>query len=104
MSIIELNDSNYREIIKDSSKPAVIDFYATWCGPCKAMGIHFNKLAEENSDKILFCKADVEQCESVTQELGIMNLPCIISYKNGDEVNRIAGNQIMKVSEMICSL
>ena len=90
MSVIELNEENFKEEVLESDKPVLVDFYATWCGPCKMMSPIVDKFAEENED-IKVCKIDTDEAMDISKEYGIMSIPCVIAFKNGKEINRSVG-------------
>ena len=74
----EITDANYKELLADTSKPVVIDFWATWCGPCRMVGPVIDELAAEYED--------------MTMEFGIRNIPTILFFKNGQLVDKQVGS------------
>jgi thioredoxin 1 len=86
----EITDSNFKEII-ESGKPVVIDFWATWCGPCRMVSPIIDELAEEYGDKVAVCKCDVDDNSDVTSEFGIRNIPTVIFFKDGKQVDKQVG-------------
>lgn len=70
-------------------KEAVVDFYATWCGPCKMFGPIFEEVANDKS--INFIKLDVDKHSDIAREYGVMSIPTIILFKKGEEVKRFTG-------------
>lgn len=86
-------DENINEIIA-SGKPVVVDFWATWCGPCKALGPIIDKLAEEFEGKVIIGKYNTDDNSDFCTENRVMSLPTIIFYKNGKSAGiRLAGLQ-----------
>lgn len=88
--VTEVNSDDFRRIIKASDKPVVVDFWASWCGPCKMYGPEFEKASKENYNAV-FLKISTESEQQLSAELGIRGIPCTILFKNGKEVGRQAG-------------
>ena len=79
------------ESLKKGDKPLVVDFWATWCGPCRMVAPIIEKLAEKYDGKIVVGKCDVEECEDLAAEYNIRNIPTILFIKNGIIVNKVVG-------------
>ena len=82
-----LTDSNFAEI-QSQGLPLVIDFSATWCGPCKKIAPIIDELAGQYEGKAIVCKCDVDECDELTAKIGIRNEPTILIIKNGEEVDK----------------
>lgn len=86
-------DSNAEEII-NSGKPVVIDFWATWCGPCMSMAPTIDELAEEYKDKVIIGKYNVEEESDLSTQYRITSLPTLLFFKDGKKTDiRLAGSQ-----------
>ena len=97
-------DENVNEIIA-SGKPVVIDCWATWCGPCVAMGPIIEELANEYEGKVVVAKCDVEECDDIAAEFSIRNIPTLIFIKDGAVKDKLVGAvSKAKVEEKIQSL
>ncbi len=81
------------ESLKNGDKPLVVDFWATWCGPCRAIAPAVAELAEEYDGKIVVGKCDVEENDDIAMEFGIRNIPTLLFIKNGEVVDRLVGGQ-----------
>ena len=93
------------ESLKNGDKPFVVDFWATWCGPCRMVGPVISELAEQYDGKIAVGKCDVEENEDLAVEFGIRNIPTIIFLKNGQVVDKLVGAQPKaKIEEKFKSL
>ncbi len=79
--------------LKNGEQPLVVDFWATWCGPCRMVGPIISELAEEFDGRIVVGKCDVEENEDLAMEFGIRNIPTILFFKGGQVVDKIVGAQ-----------
>lgn len=101
-----ITDENARELI-ESGKPVVIDCWATWCGPCKAMAPLIDQLAEEYEGKVVIGKYNVDEEGDLATEYRVMSLPTILFFKNGEKAPiRLAGSQsretlVAKIEELL---
>ncbi len=86
----EITDANVKEILA-AGKPVVIDFWAPWCGPCKMMLPIVDELAEEYGDKVIIGKLNVDENDATCATYGIMNIPTMLFFKNGELVERHVG-------------
>ena len=90
MAIITLNDSNFNKEVVENKTPILVDFYATWCGPCKMMHPVLEDFANSYPE-IRVGKIDVDQNPKTAGEFGIMSIPTILAYKNGEIVRTKLG-------------
>lgn len=81
------------ESLKNGEKPLVVDFWATWCGPCRAIAPYIEELAKEYDGNIVVGKCDVEENDDIVMEFGVRNIPTILFFKNGEVVDRLVGGQ-----------
>ncbi|WP_434799617.1 thioredoxin [Terrisporobacter vanillatitrophus] len=86
-----LNNSQFYNRVRKSEKLVVMDFFATWCGPCKMLTPIFESLSNEMSDKVYFAKVDIDRSVEIAEEYKIVSIPTMIIFKNGKEVQRIVG-------------
>lgn len=97
MIIEELNSRNFSENVLESSIPVVVDFFATWCSPCKALAPVLVELAREYDGKIKFFKLNIDEEEDLAREFGIMSIPTLALFKNGKVVNQSVGLKPIEV-------
>ena len=89
---VQITSENF-ESLKGGSQPLVVDFWATWCGPCRMVAPVIAKLAEKYDGQITVGKCDVEENEDLAAEFGIRNIPTILFFKNGEVVDKMVGAQ-----------
>ena len=87
---VTITSENF-ETLKNGQKPLVIDFWATWCGPCRMVAPIISEMAEKYDGKIVVGKCDVEESEELAAEFGIRNIPTVIFIKDGEVVDKLVG-------------
>ncbi|MDO5482597.1 MAG: thioredoxin [Bacteroidaceae bacterium] len=88
---MEINDSNYNDVLAQN-KPMVLDFWATWCGPCRKVGPTIQELADEYEGQVIVGKVNIEEdADDLVAEFGIRNIPTILFIKGGEVVDKVVG-------------
>ncbi len=88
--IIEVDETNFENIVLKSNKKVLIDFYATWCGPCKTIKPRIQEVAEENPD-LKVVEIDIDKCQNIAEKYKISSIPTLVVIEKRVEVNRIVG-------------
>lgn len=89
--VIEVNDSNFEELVIKSGKPALVDFWAEWCGPCRMITPIVKDLGEEYDGQAVIAKLNVDENPEVCAKYGIRNIPTILFFKDEEVVNKQVG-------------
>ncbi len=90
---IILSQANFKEIVLDAKQPVLVDFWAPWCGPCRALAPIIDDLAGEYAGKIVFAKANVDENSSLASQYGIASIPTIILFNKGKPVEQMVGGK-----------
>ncbi len=89
--MIEINSANFSKEVESSDMPVFIDFWASWCGPCRLMSPVFEELSKDYEKKIKFAKLNVDESQDIAARYGVMSIPTLVLFNKGTEVDRIVG-------------
>ena len=89
----EIKTENFENVVMSSEKPVLVDFWATWCGPCRMLSPVVDELSEENADKLTVGKVNVDDCPDLASRFGVMSIPTLILFKDGKVVDKTIGVQ-----------
>ncbi len=90
MAVVSVNEKDFEQEVLNSKGIVLVDFNATWCGPCKMLGPIIEELSDEKTD-VKFVSVDVDENEELSSEYGVMSIPCVVLFKDGKEINRNVG-------------
>jgi thioredoxin 1 len=90
-SILEVNDANFDQEVLQSAQPVLVDFWAAWCGPCKALAPTVDEVATENFGKLKVAKMDVDKNQATPMRYGIRGIPALLLFKDGKVADQIVG-------------
>lgn len=103
--LIKVNDRNFQQEVLESTVPVLVDFWASWCMPCRMLAPTVEKLAEENQGKLKVCKLNTDENQNIAAQYGIQGIPTLILFKEGQEVDRSVGvSSKQKIQEKINSI
>lgn len=93
MSVVNLNEKNFEEEVLKSDKTILIDFWASWCGPCKMMSPVVDEIAEEMKGTVKVCKINIDEEQNLAVKYNVMSIPTFVVIKGGKEIGRTIGVQ-----------
>lgn len=88
--ILHVNKDNFEEVVLKSKTPVLVDFFATWCGPCKMLGPVLEQVADETNNVKIY-KVDIDESMEIAEKYGLISVPTLIMFNNGEEVAREIG-------------
>jgi thioredoxin 1 len=88
---LEVNDTNFEEVVVKADKPVIVDFWAEWCGPCRMIAPMIEEISKEYSGKAVVAKCDVDNSPQVAMKYGIRNIPTVLFFKNGQIADKQVG-------------
>ena len=88
---LEITDENFQEVVLNSDKPVLVDFWATWCGPCRTVGPIVDELATELEGRVVVGKVNVDSNSDTPLTYGIRSIPTLLIFKNGEIVDKLVG-------------
>src|SRR5690606_11478726 len=89
--VLELSDQSFAAEVLQFETPVLVDFWATWCGPCLRLAPIVEELAKDNAGKLKIAKLDIDQAADLAAEWGVSSIPTLILFKNGQEQDRVLG-------------
>ena len=94
---LEITDATFDEVVLQSDKPVVVDFWAAWCGPCRMVGPIIEEVSDEYEGKAIVGKVDVDANQEYAAKYGVRNIPTVLVFKDGEIVKRQVGVSPKKV-------
>ena len=88
---VVVDDGNFQQVVLEADKPVLVDFWATWCGPCQVVAPTVGQLATDYSGRVTVAKLDVDQAASIAQRYNVQAIPTLIVFSQGREVSRVVG-------------
>ncbi len=101
MSLVNVNEANFEKEVTKSDKTVLLDFWASWCGPCRQLSPVIEKVAKERPD-IKVCKVNIDEAEFLVRDMKIMSVPTLVVMKNGEIVNKLIG--VLPKNEILSAL
>ncbi|MFA5624236.1 MAG: thioredoxin [Bradymonadales bacterium] len=101
---VQVTTATFKTEVTESTLPVLVDFWAAWCGPCRAIAPLLETLAQENDGKVKIAKVDIDAYPELANRFGVQSIPTLVAYKDGEEISRIIGNRAREIRELVENL
>lgn len=104
--LLDVTDTTFEAEVINSDTPVLVDFWAPWCGPCKAIGPVLQEIADERGDQIKIVKVNIDENQQMAMKLNVMSIPTMVIFKDGQPVDKIVGahpkaNIVAKIDQQV---
>ena len=90
-SVVHLDEATFDQVLSDSNVPIIVDFWATWCGPCRLIAPILEEIAEEQAEAVRIVKVDVDNNPELSNRFGIRNIPALLFFEGGELKDQVVG-------------
>ncbi|MDQ3266325.1 MAG: thioredoxin [Myxococcota bacterium] len=102
--VVEISDSEFKQQVLESPEPVLVDFWATWCAPCRAIAPVVEELAARHKGKLKVAKVNIDDNQETPQQYGIRSIPTLLVFKNGQVVDQIVGANRAKIEAAVAKV